>query len=137
MEKQFKVYQVTNNGKWWLKEVVLKNDGTISFLNTYDEKEATILFASEVNEILYRVQTETNADIADIYTEEVSTASPDDILKVMIALKSLMKEAGDSDISISDDDCEYAVRVLGHGVQLCKQDEDGFWSEEMFLEVRR
>jgi DNA-binding PadR family transcriptional regulator len=71
MEKQFKVYQITNNGKWWLKEVVSKNDGTISFLNTYDEKEATILSASKVNEILYRVQTETNANIADIYTLEV------------------------------------------------------------------
>ena len=136
MEKQFKVYQITNNGKWWLKKIVSKNDSTISFLNTYDEKEATILSASEVNEILYRVQTETNADIADIYTEEVSSVSPDDILKVMIALKSLMKEAGDSDISISDDDCEYAVRVLGHGVQLCRDTENGF-VEEMFLEVRR
>ena len=85
---------------------------------------------------MYRVQTETNADIADIYIEEVSSVSPDDILKVMIALKSLMKEAGDSDISISDDDCEYAVRVLGHGVQLCRDTENGF-VEEMFLEVRR
>lgn len=54
------------------------------------------------------------------------------IVEAVKVLKDLMIEAGDSDITLEDETGEYVVRVLGDGIQLCKDTEDGYKSE-MFL----
>jgi hypothetical protein len=54
------------------------------------------------------------------------------IVEVVKTLRDLMVEAGDSNIDLEDETGEYCVRVLGHGIQLCKDTENGF-VEEMFL----
>ena len=140
--KKYKIYQITSEGKWWLKEATAKADGTIGFINTFDENEAVVLSTAEVNEILYRVQTETKADIADIYTVEIDIPDTpgingDTVIEAVKILKSLITTVGDSDISITDEDEKYAVRVLKTGVQLCRFTEDYEVVEEMFLAAER
>lgn len=54
------------------------------------------------------------------------------VVEAVKVLKALMIEAGDSDITLEDETGEYVVRVLGDGIQLCKDTENGY-EAEMFL----
>ena len=54
------------------------------------------------------------------------------IVEAIKTLRDLMSEADDSDIVLEDETGKYCVRVLSHGIQLCKDTENGF-VEELFL----
>lgn len=54
------------------------------------------------------------------------------VVEAVKVLKALMVEAGDSEITLEDETGAYVVRVLGDGIQLCKDTENGY-EAEMFL----
>ena len=57
------------------------------------------------------------------------------IIEVLKFLKDEIDTIGPANCSIVDEESGYLVDILSYGISLCKQNNDGCFEEEMFLEV--